>query len=151
MVHCRWQLVSLILILCQGFIFEHDEEIQQRVTLFFGVTAAIMILGLLVYSIGGWIWRKFKGPETVCVSFAAFKAIETSLQKELLQVYAQDCFDKRGVVILDSADMNRLTVGQRQEVLGIVSKESVFVNSEEFGRAVETYRTRTEGLDKMMI
>jgi hypothetical protein len=51
--------------------------------------------------------------------------LEKTLREEILQVYSEECINCEGVIILNKKAMNSLTpAGQRQEVLGMVSKES---------------------------
>jgi hypothetical protein len=135
------------LLLCQGLIFQHEDVIQDQVILFFGVTAAIMIIGLVVFSIFDSIWRRFKGASTLCISHNTLRALDKALQNELLQLYSESLFDREGVIVLDKKSLNSLTPGQRQEVLGIISKEFELIGDEAFGKAAANYRERTQELD----
>jgi hypothetical protein len=121
----RWQLISIVVLLCQGFVFEHEDSIQETTYLFFGVTASFMILAVLAYSIVDLIWKKLKRRRSVCLSKPAFAALSESLQQDILQIYSEEQLDKQGVFVLDKKTMNLIGPGQRQEVLGIISKEFV--------------------------
>jgi hypothetical protein len=143
----RWRLVSLILLLCQGFIFENEEEVKQTATLFFGVTAAMMIIVLLVFSFLSYVWRKLKGPSSVCISASALSKLKQENQQDLLQLYSEEMANKDGVFVIKLKSLNRLTAAQRQEVLGIVSRESELLGSADFSRITATYRNRTQELE----
>jgi hypothetical protein len=145
----RWQLVSLVLLLCQGFIFEHDDGINQQASLFFGVTAAMMILGLLTFSIVDVIWRKSKKPATLCIPSSALTVLEKSLQRELLQAYSEEFIEYHGAVALNKKALNSLTPGQRQEVVGIVLKDFEALGDDAFETAAAVLRERSRDLDQL--
>jgi hypothetical protein len=145
----RWELVSVVVLLCQGLIFENDEQIQEKAIMGFGVTAAIILIGALVMSAFNTIRRVLKrDTRELLLSNFTLSALQGPAKLEILQIFSQVQTQESGNIIVCRESLSRLAPGQRVEILGIVEKQFECGNAE-FEKHVSQIRIKSAELDKI--
>jgi hypothetical protein len=142
-------LVSVLVLLCQGLIFENEEEAQERATFGFGVTSVVILTGALSFSVLNATRRIFyRNSRELLFSNLTLSALQNQVKLEVLQIYSQEQAGQSGNITFSTEYLGRLAPGQRVEILGIVQKQFECDN-EEFEHHVSQVQIKCAGLDEM--
>jgi hypothetical protein len=144
----RWELVSVVILLCQGLIFENDAEIQENAILFFGVTAAMIMIAAVVMSLINTVKRMFynRGHDLV-ISKSAMSALTSEDKQQILQIFSEEEAKQNGSIQIRRQKLESLTPGQNLEITGIVSKQYQ-LGDEAFEQHAAQLRVKSLELDK---
>jgi hypothetical protein len=145
----RWELVSVVVLLCQGLIFENDEQIQESAILGFGITAAIILIGALAMSAFNTIRRVLRrDTRELLLSNFTLSALQGPDKLEILQLFSQLQTEESGNILIRRESLARLAPGQRIEILGIVEKQ-FDLGDAEFENHVSQIRIKSAELDEI--
>jgi hypothetical protein len=124
-VRCRWDLVSVIVLLCQGMIFENDEEVQQTAVFFFGVTSAVILVAAITASVLNTMKSVLKSSTTrsVVLSKAQVNALDDAMKHDLLRLFSEEEVEQNGNIHIQRENLNRISPVQVAEILTITEKQ----------------------------
>jgi hypothetical protein len=144
-------LVSVVILLCQGLIFENGEEIQETAILFFGVTAALIMIGAVVMSIFNTVRRLLKNENReFLISKLSLSALQNADRQEILQIFSEVQVQETGSIHLKREKLERLTPGQSLEISGIVAKQYE-LEEDAFNQYASQLRIKSSEIDQSRI
>jgi hypothetical protein len=146
-----WELVSVVILLCQGLIFENGEEIQETAILFFGVTSAIIMIGAVAMSIFNTLRRLLKNENReFLISKLSLSALQNEDRQQVLQIFSEEQVQQTGRIHLKREKLDRLTPGQSLEISGIIA-EQYERGDEAFNQHASQLRIRSSEIDQSRI
>jgi hypothetical protein len=117
----------LMLLLCQGLIFETNPDGGPTV-LAFGVLMVFMLITSALVSVTK-IVKRLVSPKSqqLSVTKLAFDLLEKETQKEVLQTYSSDMNDKVGLLEIPKDKIEQHMTPEKQEDLSQIQRQSVQV------------------------
>jgi hypothetical protein len=143
---CSWGIVLVLVLLCQGFIFENEQEVQAAAFFSFGVLLIVLVTLSTLLVVAKVITRTLKSGQSITFSRNAISMLSVDTKQELFNLCSEDQANKDGGLYFSSSLLQtRLHPAAAQEVLSIVSAVGSD-NSSEFAFTTATARDLTQTL-----
>jgi hypothetical protein len=135
-------------LLCQGLIFENDDEAQQRAILGFGVTSGVILIGALTLSLLNMIRRALKRTSReLLFPKSALSSLSNENKLEIFQIFSESQARQNGNVPRES--LARLAPGQIVEIMGSEGKQFDCDDHQEFEQHMYQLRVKSVELDQI--
>jgi hypothetical protein len=100
LVNDSWNMVMVMVLLCQGLIFETDEETGPAFLLF-GVVMVIVLCSAVIGSVFMVLKRALTASGSVFISKSAMLMFNEGTQAELHQLYSSELFKSLGLLEIE--------------------------------------------------
>lgn len=94
----RWSLISLLVLLCQGLIFQNDSEIGNVAYNGFGILIIVLIVGTTCLTSFRVILRLLKGGKSIQITQRAFKLMESGTVEEISYLHSEQIVNDSGSI-----------------------------------------------------
>jgi hypothetical protein len=142
-LNISWDVVSVILLLCQGLIFQNDSEIEGLAVSFLGITMVLILLGTLLFCMAKLLRDIVRNEKAVLISKVAMSRYPQDLQQEIMREFSTHEVERTGQIVLLKDEFEKMHPDLKGEILGILDQEFKLGN-EAFAKAAEDIRNRRE-------
>jgi hypothetical protein len=109
------------ILLCQGLIFENDQQTQDSAIYAFGITCSAILIGAIILSIYNTMRKAIdQNAQTMILSTVALSALDEETKQQALQIYSENDMLENGNLKIRRQKLNRLSPVAVVEVLRIV-------------------------------
>lgn len=141
----------LLVMLCQGLIFESDGQVEMSAVSGFGLLIVVLLVGALGITLTNFLRRLISGQHMIVIPQNAIHYLSKEACQELFDLHSQIQVERVGSLQIDRATLiKKIPSMQSSEILKIVEKEG-FYGDIEFDKYAATIRDRHQIVDLMFL
>eukprot|EP00475_Leptophrys_vorax_P025651 TRINITY_DN3592_c0_g2_i1.p1 TRINITY_DN3592_c0_g2~~TRINITY_DN3592_c0_g2_i1.p1 ORF type:complete len:603 (-),score=103.62 TRINITY_DN3592_c0_g2_i1:99-1715(-) len=132
LIQCSWSLITVLVLLCQGLIFQSQDSTSAFAVYFFGVVIIIVLVGATTVSVCMVIKRSISQSGTLLIPNAALPFLSQEVVKDVVNCHSEESLARQGLLEVCQDLRKYLSPSQRNDLENILQDHTSVAGTRSF-------------------